>query len=153
LGIYHVRGTLEKPGRDYVFSSPDPLWPFGFGLSYTTFSYSDLKIDNQHVSRGGEISLSFSVTNAGDRSGKEVAQVYFADEISSTTTPTKRLIRFKKVALEPGETKRVQFSIDTSELAIWNQEMVRVVEPGAFTLMVGASAVDIKLTDRFFVSR
>ncbi len=151
-GIYRQRGTLEKPGRDYVFSSPDPLWPFGFGLSYTTYEYSDLTIDSRDVPLGSRVTFSFTVTNVGDRAGMEVAQVYFNDEISSVSTPVKRLIRFSKLALEPRESKRVSFEIDTCELALWNRQMERVVEPGAFTLMVGASAADLPLSDRFFVA-
>ena len=151
IGIYHNSGTPEKPGRDYVFSSPDPLWPFGFGLSYTHFAYSDLKIDNPDVPIHGEMVFRFTVSNTGQRTGKEVAQVYYNDEISSSTTPVKRLIRFAKIELAPGESREVSFTIKTTELAVWNRAMKRVVEPGAFTLMVGASSADIRLRDRFFV--
>ena len=81
-GYYHVPGSPEKPGRDYVFSSPDPLWSFGFGLSYTNFGYSDLRIETPVVSPSGSVRLSVVVTNSGGRAGKEVAQVYFRDEVS-----------------------------------------------------------------------
>ncbi len=148
-GVYHKPGTLEEPGRDYVFSSPDPLWPFGYGLSYTTFDYSDLKIDSPLITATSEVSISFVVHNTGDREGKEVAQVYYRDAYSSTVTPNRRLIRFQKVSLKPGESRRLHFTIPAHELAIWNARMVRIVEPGAFNLMVGASAEDIKLTGHF----
>ena len=150
-GFYHKRGTLEEPGRDYVFSSPDPLWPFGYGLSYTTFDYSDLKIESSLITATGDVTFSFVVRNTGDREGKEVVQVYYRDAYSSTVTPNRRLIRFQKVSLTPGESRRFEFTIPAQELAIWNAHMERVVEPGAFSLMVGASAEDIKLTARFRV--
>ncbi len=151
-GYYHVRGTPEKPGRDYVFSSPDPLWAFGHGLSYTRFVYSDLEVETPVVAPDGEVRLSFTVSNAGDREGKEVAQVYFRDVFSSVITPNRRLIRFLKVQLAPGERRRLSFSIPAREFALWNREMVRVVEPGRFNLLIGASAEDIKMEGSFQVA-
>jgi beta-glucosidase len=152
LGIYRQRGTLDEPGRDYVFSSPDPLWPFGFGLSYTQFAYTDLVIDHPELTADGTVRFRFTVKNVGQRAGQEVAQVYFRDEVSSVTTPMKRLIRFEKIPLGPGESRVVEMEISASELALWNREMKRVVEPGAFTLMVGGSSADLPLNDRFFVA-
>jgi beta-glucosidase len=150
-GYYHVPGTPEKPGRDYVFSSPAPLWSFGFGLSYTTFRYSDLRIETPAVSPRGIARLSVVVTNTGKREGKEVAQVYFHEEVTSTVTPLKRLIRFQKVALKPGESRRLAFAIPANELAVWNREMKRGVEPGTFAIMVGPAAEDIQLHGNFEV--
>jgi beta-glucosidase len=151
-GYYHVRGTPEKPGRDYVFSSPDPLWAFGYGLSYTSFEYSDLAVETPAVSPEGEVRFSFTVTNVGTREGKEVAQVYYRDVVSSVITPNRRLIRFLKVNLAPGERRRLSFSVRADELALWNREMKRVVEPGGFSLLVGASAEDIRLEGAFEVT-
>ncbi|AQT69190.1 Periplasmic beta-glucosidase precursor [Anaerohalosphaera lusitana] len=148
-GYYGVPGTVEKPGRDYVFSSPEPLWPFGFGLSYTTFAYSDLVIKNAVAGMSDKIRFSFTVKNTGSRAGKEVTQVYYNDVVSSTVTATKRLIRFKKIELGPGESRRLSFEIDPDELAIWNMDMERVVEPGAFDLMAGSSSDDIFLKSSF----
>ena len=150
-GVYRQPGTPEKPGRDYVFTSPDPLYPFGFGLSYTTFAYSDLVIEKPCVTTDGVVRLSFVVSNVGLREGKEVAQVYIRDEVSSTTTPTMRLLRFKKILLEPGGSRRLELDIPVSELAIWDAAMKRVVEPGRFQVMVGASAEDIRLQGVFDV--
>jgi len=148
-GYYIRRGAPEKPGRDYVFSSPDPLWQFGYGLSYTTFAYSDLVFDATEIPMDGNVTFSFVVKNTGAREGKEVAQVYYRDAFSSTVAPTRRLIRFQKVSLEPGESRRLEFSIPTTELAIWNAEMQRVVEPGYFNLMVGRSSNYISLIQLF----
>ena len=150
-GYYHQPGAPEELGRDYVFSSPDPLWPFGFGLSYTTFAYSDLRIDTPTVSSPGTVKFRFTLTNTGDRPGQEVAQVYFRDQVSSTTTPVMRLLRFRKVDLAAGESQTLEFEFPTEELALWNLEMQRVVEPGGFDLLIGASAEDIRLRDSFVV--
>jgi len=150
-GYYHARGTPERPGRDYVFSSPDPLWAFGYGLSYTRFAYSDLEVETPVVSPDGEVRLSFTVSNVGSREGKEVTQVYFRDVVSSVITPNRRLIRFLKVQLDPGERRRLSFRIPARELALWNRDMERVVEPGQFRLLIGSSAEDIKLEGSFQV--
>ena len=152
-GYYHKPGTPEKPGRDYVFSSPDPLWSFGFGLSYTTFSYADLHIGTPAIPVDGTARMSFSVANTGGREGKEVAQVYFRDEASSVVTPLKRLIRFTKISLKPGERRQLEFTLPAGELGVWNREMRRVVEPGRFEIMVGPAAEDIKLRGRFEVKK
>ncbi len=150
-GVYGQRGTPEKPGRDYVFTSPDPLYPFGFGLSYTTFGYDHLTIEKPCVATDATVRLSFIVSNVGSRAGKEVVQVYIRDEVSSTTTPTLRLYRFKKILLEPGGSRKLEFEIPVSELALWDAAMKRVVEPGRFQVLVGASAEDIRLKGAFEV--
>jgi beta-glucosidase len=150
-GAYGQRGTPEKPGRDYVFSSPDPLFSFGFGLTYTTFEYRNLTIDTPSLAANGVVRLSFTVSNVGSRDGKEVAQVYLRDEVSSTTTPTMRLYRFNKIPLRPGGSRRLEFEIPVSELALWDADMRRVVEPGSFEVMVGASAEDVRLRGKFEV--
>jgi beta-glucosidase len=151
-GYYHQPGRPEKLGRDYVFSSPDPLWPFGFGLSYTTFDYSDLQVDTPTVAPDGTVKFRFTLTNTGDRPGQEVAQVYFRDLVSSTTTPEMRLLRFRKVELQPGESRTLEFAFPAGELALWNRKMQRVVEPGGFDLLIGASAEDVRLRGSFVVA-
>ena len=150
-GCYHQPGTPDAPGRDYVFSSPAPLWPFGFGLSYTEFHYADLQIDTPAVARDGTVKFRFGLTNTGRCAGKEVPQVYVHDQVSSTTTPVLRLVRFAKVELQPGQTRTLEFELPVTELALWNATMQRVVEPGAFDLVVGASAEDIRLRGIFTV--
>ena len=118
-GFYHQRGTPEEPGRDYVFSSPDPLFPFGYGLSYTKFEYSDLEMKNISDS----IRLSLKVKNTGNLIGKEVIQVYINDKISSVTTPVKVLKEFRKVEIKPSEIVNVAFSIPIDEFGLWDENM------------------------------
>ncbi len=146
-GYYHVPGKPEKPGRDYVFSSPDPLYPFGYGLSYTQFEYSSLKIDKKELSAGDTIHLSVNVKNTGKVAGKEVVQIYINDKVSSVTTPVKALKSFAKEEIKPGEEKTIKFCIPCHELGLWNKDMKYVIEPGEFEIMAGASSEDIKLRD------
>lgn len=149
-GINREPGTPEKPGRDYVFSSPAPLFAFGHGLSYTTFEYSDLKIDNNASAK--TVKVSVNVRNTGSRDGKEVVQLYVNDRVSSVTTPQKMLKGFDKIELKRGEQKTVTFDLPYDELALWNASMQRVVEPGEFAVMIGRSAEDIALSGSFVVS-
>jgi len=145
-GINREPGTPEKPGRDYVFSSPDPLFPFGFGLSYTTFEYSDMQVSGKRFGKEG-IRVSVNITNTGNRKGKEVVQLYINDKISSVTTPVKALKRFQKTELNPGESKRVSFHLTVKDLGLWNTQMQFVTEPGEFELMFGQSSEDIKCSE------
>lgn len=141
-GFYYTRGSKEKPGRDYVFSTPEPLFPFGYGLSYTEFTYSDLQLEILET----EIKISAKIKNSGLMKGKEVVQVYINDKVSSVTTPIKVLKAFEKVEISPSETVTVHFSISIDELGLWDEEMNYVVEPGAFEIMVGSSSKDILLS-------
>ncbi len=144
-GFYKKPGSLEKPGRDYVFSSPDPLFPFGHGLSYTKFEYSDLQVQDAKLYINGRIKLSVKVKNSGELTGKEVVQVYINDKISSITTPVKVLKEFKKVEISPNELITINFSIPIDELGLWDQDMNYIVEPGEFEIMIGSSSEDIRL--------
>lgn len=144
-GYYHRPGTPETPGRDYVFASPTPLWRFGHGLSYTTFAYADLRITPFAIAPDGEVTVRVTVTNTGDRAGQEVVQLYLTDLVSSVTTPVEALKRFAKVALEPGAATTVTFTLGFDELALLDQEMRWVVEPGEFRVAVGT------LTETFTV--
>ena len=146
-GHQNRSGTPEKPGASYVFSSTDPLFPFGFGLSYTQFEYSGLKISQKELSETDTIKLSVNVKNIGKLAGKEVIQVYINDKVSSVTTPVKVLKAFKKVGIAPGETVTANFSIPCKELGLWDVNMDYVVEPGEFEIMAGASAEDIRLSE------
>lgn len=145
-------GSPGKPGMSYVFSSTDPLFPFGFGLSYTQFEYSGLKINRKEFSGSDTIHLSVNVRNTGKIAGKEVIQVYINDKVSSVTTPVKALKGFKKVEIAPGKTGVAGISIPCKELGLWNVNMDYVVEPGEFEIMVGASAEDIRLTDSIIMN-
>jgi len=125
------------------------LWPFGYGLSYTAFKYSNLEIEPRQQATNGSVTVSFELTNTGSRAGDEIPQLYVNQEVSSVTTWEKRLCGFDRVHLEPGENKKITMTIAPECLAIWNQEMQRVVEPGKFKVMVGASSADIRLTGEF----
>ena len=128
-----------------------PQFCFGHGLSYTTFAYSDLKAEKR---KGGGIRLSFNITNTGKRAGSEVAQVYVGDLQCSQPRPPKELKGFKKVALAPGESKRVEVELPLSAFAFWNPETKKwTIEPGAFDLLVGSSSRDIRLRDTLRVKR
>lgn len=142
-GINKEPGTPEKPGRDYVFSSPDPLFPFGFGLSFTTFEYSDMQVSKKEFGQE-DIRVSVKVTNTGNRKGKEVVQFYINDLISTVTTPVMSLKRFEKVELNPGESKQVSFTLSYKELGLWNSQMQFITEPGEFEFMFAKSAEDIQ---------
>ena len=152
-GIYHKPGTPEKPGHDYVFSSTDPLFPFGYGLSYTQFEYSDMRILQKELKGTDTIKLSVKIKNTGSVTGKEVVQVYIHDKVSSVTTPVKVLKGFKKVQINPNETVILSFSIPCKELGLWDKYMNFVVEPGEFELMIGASSEDIRLNDTITITR
>lgn len=143
-GYYKKRGSPEKPGRDYVFSSPEPLFPFGHGLSYTQFEYSDLRIEKLELDNS--VRLSVKIKNTGKLTGKEVVQVYINDIVSSVTTPIKVLKEFRKTEVKPSKTITVKFSIPISELGLWDKNMDYVVEPGEFEVMIGSSSEDIRLT-------
>ena len=151
-GYYRHRGTPEKPGRDYVFSSPDPLYCLGYGLSYTTFEYKNIRIDNQLNSGGDVVNVYCQLQNTGSRAGAEVAQLYVRDVVSSVTTPVKALKAFDKVFLQPGETKEVKLQIKKDDLRLWNIYMKQVLEPGDFNVYVGASTEDIRLKGKFAVN-
>ena len=136
-GYYHKPGSPEDPGRDYVFSSPEPLWPFGHGLSYTRFSYSNLRVTPARIRPSGRVQVSVDVRNAGKRAGKEVVQLYLNDVVSSVTTPVKALRRFDKVALRPGEKRTVTFTLSPDDLKVLDHTMRWVVESGQFEVIVG----------------
>lgn len=121
------------------------LYPFGYGLSYTTFEYSDLNISPKVITPNEQATVSLKVTNTGKRAGDEVVQLYIRDVLSSVTTYEKNLAGFERVHLEPGETKELSFTIDRKHLELLDADMKWVVEPGDFTLMAGASSEDIRL--------
>lgn len=144
-GFYHQPGSLEKPGRDYVFSSPEALFPFGFGLSYTEFSLSKLEFNKTEFSKSDTLVLEVDIENSGEVAGKEVVQVYVNDLISSVTTPVKELKGFQKPELREGEKRSLKFQIPVSSLSLINAEMQETVEVGEFEIMVGTSSEHILL--------
>lgn len=150
-GINREPGTPDAPGRDYVFSSPTPLFAFGHGLSYTTFEYSGLKVTP--ATDGRSVAVEVTVANTGKREGKEVVQLYLNDVVSSVTTPQKALKGFKKVSLRPGEKQTVSFVLDERALSLWNKDMRFVLEPGEFQAMIGRSAEDIVFSESFTIGK
>lgn len=137
----------KNPGPEGNMSRNNgALYPFGYGLSYTTFEYSDLKVSPAVITPNQKANVTCKVTNTGQRAGDEVVQLYVRDVLSSLTTYEKNLAGFERVYLKPGETKEITFSIDHKALELLNADMHWVVEPGEFTLMAGASSTDIRLS-------
>ncbi|MBQ8673173.1 MAG: glycoside hydrolase family 3 C-terminal domain-containing protein [Bacteroides sp.] len=127
------------------------LFPFGHGLSYTDFTYSALEIKQPRIGVQGSVQLSCKVKNSGQVAGDEVVQLYLRDDVSSVTTYVKVLRGFERIHLEPGEEKRVEFTLTPRELGLWDKHNRFVVEPGSFTVMVGSSSKDIRLQGKFEV--
>jgi beta-glucosidase len=126
--------------RPYNLDSITPLYPFGYGLSYTNCTYSNLRISKPSISSKENTTVTVDVKNTGQREGEEIVQLYIRDEVSSVTRPIKELKDFKRIALAPGETKQVGFTITPDKLKFYDINMKEVVEPGDFTIMVGPSS-------------
>jgi len=129
------------------------LYPFGHGLSYTTFTYANLQISPKRQSGGGSVRVSVDVTNSGTRQGDEVVQLYVQDVLSSVVTYEQVLRGFQRVALAPGETRTVSFTLGPEDLQLLDEQMHWVVEPGSFEVRIGSSSADIRLMDRFEIGR
>jgi beta-glucosidase len=139
--FYNSKPTAK---RGYLFSDKSPLFPFGFGLSYTTFSYANLRVAPAAIGATGSVTVQVDVTNSGKRAGEEVVQLYVRDEVSSVTRPMKELRGFERISLKPGETKTVAFKIGPEALQFYNRDMKRVVEAGKFTVMVGPNSAELQ---------
>ena len=135
----------QKPSakRGYLGSTTQPLFPFGWGLSYTTFKYANLHLNPATIGTSGETKASVDVSNTGKVHGDEVVQLYIRDEVSSVTRPIKELRGFRRITLEPGETRTVEFTLGFDQLSFLDLDMHRVVEPGTFKIMVGGNSVDL----------
>lgn len=143
----------KNPGPDGNMSRANgALYPFGYGLSYTTFEYSGLKISPAVITPNQKTFVTCKVTNTGKRAGDEVVQLYVRDVLSSVTTYEKNLAGFERVHLKPGETKEITFPVDRKALELLNADMHWVVEPGDFTFMIGASSTDIRLNGTLTVA-
>lgn len=145
--------NYKPSGRGYAYNDNDgkPLFPFGYGLSYTDFAYSNLRFSQETIAVGDTVTVSVDVTNVGERTGDEVVQLYLHDELASVVRPFKELKGFTRITLAPGETRTVDFALTPEHLAIWDAHMNFVVEPGAFKVMIGSSSEDIKLEGIFTV--
>lgn len=145
----------QKPSakREYLGSTTEPLFPFGWGLSYTTFQFANLHVTPDSIGPEGSTRVSVDVTNTGKVRGDEVVQLYIRDDVSSVTRPVKELRGFRRISLEPGQTQTVEFTLGFKELSFLNRDMHRVVEPGTFQIMVGGNSVDVIHTTLNVVQR
>ena len=143
---YHI-----SYGSAYIDIPNAPRYAFGYGLSYTTFEYSDLQLSDTAIRPSQSLTVSCKVKNTGQRAGEEVVQLYIRDLTASVTRPVKELKGFKKIKLNPGETQTVQFTLDKETLGFYDQQMNWIVEPGAFNIMVGGSSDNIRLEQQFTV--
>jgi beta-glucosidase len=135
----------QKPSakREYLGTTTEPLFPFGYGLSYTTFKYGNLRVTPGQIGPYGETRVQVDVTNSGSLRGDEVVQLYIRDEVSSVTRPVKELRGFQRLSLDAGQTKTIEFRLGPDELAALDREMHRVVEPGIFRVMLGGNSRDL----------
>ncbi|HKF21088.1 MAG TPA: glycoside hydrolase family 3 N-terminal domain-containing protein [Candidatus Angelobacter sp.] len=145
----------QKPSakRGYLGSTTQPLFPFGWGLSYSTFKYANLRTTPDSIGPEGSTKVLVDVTNTSSVAGDEVVQMYIRDEVSSVTRPIKELRGFRRITLKPGETTTVEFALGPNELSFLDREMRRVVEPGTFKIMVGGNSVDLTETKLTVVDR
>lgn len=155
IPLYYNHFNTGRPvadGADRFFSFQsnyldvrnDPLYPFGYGLSYTTYQYGELKLDSKTMSPDGQITVTIPVTNTGNRDGIEVVQLYIRDVVGSIARPVKELKGFQRLSLKAGETAAATFTIDASKLKFYNYDLKEVVEPGEFDVMVGPNSRDLK---------
>lgn len=128
--------------HNYVSQDVLPLYPFGFGLSYTNFTYSNVRLSADKICTGQTVEASIDITNSGKVTGDEIVQIYIHDKVASVTRPVMELKGFERISLQAGETKTVKFMIDKPGLAFWEYNMQYTVEPGEFDIMVGKSSVD-----------
>ncbi|WP_340155695.1 glycoside hydrolase family 3 C-terminal domain-containing protein, partial [uncultured Winogradskyella sp.] len=133
-------GHFEKFKSNYIDARNEPLYPFGFGLSYTTFKYGEIKLDKTSMSSKDTVTVSVDITNTGDYDGKEVAQLYVRDVVGSVTRPVKELKGFEKIFLKKGETKTVTFNISVEDLKFYNTNLDFVAEPGDFQVAIGTNS-------------
>jgi beta-glucosidase len=132
----------HKPSRNrsYLFTSREPLFPFGHGLSYTSFKLENVRVQPPEITPNISAKVTVEVTNTGTRDGDEVPQLYIHQKVSSVTRPVLELRGFQRVHLRPGEHTTVTFTLTPANLAVWNDAMKRVVEPGVFDILVGTSS-------------
>ena len=135
---------FQKFRSNYLDVSNDPVYPFGYGLSYTNFTYGDLKLSSTSLKGNQTLTASVAVTNSGNLRGKEVVQLYIRDVVGSTTRPVKELKGFQKIAFKAGETKTVTFNITTNDLKFYNSDLKYDWEPGEFVIMAGGNSRDVK---------
>ncbi|KAI9663740.1 MAG: hypothetical protein M1821_007230 [Bathelium mastoideum] len=139
-------------GHQYVFGTPQPWFEFGYGLSYTNFTYSNVTLSATNVSASDQLTATVKVTNSGGRDGAEVVQMYVKDVLASVDVPNIQLKGFEKVSIPAGQTETVTIPLNVSDVGLWNRQMQYVVEPGQFVVYVGASSLDIRGQASFYVN-
>ena len=145
----------HKPSRNrsYIFASREPLFPFGYGLSYTSFKFENLRVEPTVIATGGIAKVSVDVSNVGNREGDEVPQLYIHQRISPVTRPVLALKGFRRIHLQPGQRTTVEFTLTPDDLSIFNEQMKRIVEPGVFDLLVGPNSANTQIVQLEVVSR
>jgi len=145
----------HKPSRNrtYIFTSREPLFPFGFGLSYTSFRFDNLHVEPQEIAPGQSATVRVDVTNTGAREGDEIPQLYIHQRISTVTRPVKELRGFQRVRLKPGEKATVEFRLTPDSLSMLDEHMDRVVQPGIFDLFAGSNSAQTTATSLRVVQR
>ncbi|SCY28447.1 glycoside hydrolase family 3 N-terminal domain-containing protein [Flavobacterium caeni] len=161
IPIYYNYLSTGRPAKNendkiyvsaYIDLQNSPKFPFGYGLSYTTFGYSALKLSKTSIAKKEKLEVSLSVTNTGKVAGEEVVQLYLKDRVASIVRPVKELKDFQKIKLEPGQSKTVVFTIDNEKLSFYDNDLAFISEPGTFDVMVGSSSEDIRLRGQFELS-
>jgi beta-glucosidase len=142
-GWTHDKGYVDMPGT--------PLYPFGYGLSYTQFQYSNLRIDPAQIDREGNAHVSVDVENSGKLAGVETVQLYIHQRFGPVSTPVKRLRGFERVAVEPGQKKTVSFTLTPEDLKLLDRDMQWIVAPGVFDVMIGKSSAEVAIKGRLEV--
>lgn len=138
---YNARPVPRPSGKN---AAPTPLFPFGFGLSYTTFSLSPPRLSSQRIAIGDSVTVDIDVRNIGTRSGDEVVQVYLRQQVASTVRPIKQLRGFERISLQPGEQRTVHIVLPAKAFSLWNSDMNEVIEPGLFDIMTGSNSLDLQ---------
>jgi len=136
-------GSPEEPKGHYIFDTPDPLWNFGYGLSYTSFKYTNCVVKDSVLTAKDIIRVEVDVENTGLRDGKEVVQLYIRDKFSSVATPIQQLKAFKKELIRAGKHVKITLEVPVSELGLYNDKMQYVVEPGEFDIQIGSASDNI----------
>ncbi|MDF2190638.1 beta-glucosidase [Paraflavitalea sp. CAU 1676] len=147
--VYNHKPTGR--GDDYHNLSGQPLFPFGYGLSYTRFSYSNLQLDKQRIAAGESTTVRCTIKNTGSRAGEEVVQLYFRDLLASVARPVLELKGFQRITLAPGESREVSFTISPAMLQLLDKDLKPVIEPGDFRIMIGSSSRDLHLKENLTV--
>jgi len=153
IPIYYYQKSTGRPiieddkfTSKYLDSPNTPLYPFGYGLSYTSFTYNNIKADKNSIGKDDFTNVLVEITNSGELEGEEIVQLYIQDEFASVTRPVKELKGFQKIKLKPGETQTVTFKITPDKLSFLNKDMKPVVEPGMFNVMIGGNSIDLVST-------